>query len=74
MRKRKKYNLTDEERTRKRERVKELVEEKQKAYIDKPTILYCDDKSHPLFTIKVTVDKPVAVCYYCSKMWILKDA
>ena len=48
--------------------------QKEKVYVDHPTSFNCPDKSHPLFTIHVTVDKPVAVCYYCSKTWVLKDA
>jgi len=48
--------------------------QKEKVYVDHPTSFNCPDKSHPLFTIHVTIDKPVAVCYYCSKTWVLKDA
>lgn len=48
--------------------------QKEKVYVDHPTSFNCPDKSHPLFTIHVTVDKPVAVCYYCSKTWVLKHA
>ena len=48
--------------------------QKEKVYVDHPTSFNCPYKSHPLFTIHVTVDKPVSVCYYCSKTWVLKDA
>ena len=47
--------------------------QKEKVYVDHPTSFRCPDKSHPLFTIHVTIDKPVAVCYYCSKTWVLNN-
>ena len=47
--------------------------QKEKVYVDHPTSFNCPDKSHPLFTIHITIDKPVAVCYYCSKTWVLND-
>lgn len=71
MLKRKKYNLTAQEREAKRKEVEKLVAEKEKVYLDKPWQGYCDDDTHPLFSILVTKQKPKAVCYYCSKMWIL---
>ena len=50
----------------------ELWNKKEKFYLDAPASFLCPDKSHPSFSILVTKDKPVAVCYYCSKTWILK--
>ena len=49
----------------------ELWDAKEKTYLDEPTTITCPDDSHPRFTIQVTKEKPVAVCYYCSKTWIL---
>ena len=46
---------------------------KEKIYVSEPVVLSCPDKTHPLFTIRVTKEKPIAVCYYCSKTWILKN-
>ena len=51
---------------------KKLWEDKQKVYLDAPKSFKCDDDTHPLFTIHVTKQQPIAVCYYCSKTWILK--
>lgn len=50
---------------------KDLWDKKEKVYVDKPWQGYCDNDDHPLFSIKVSIDKPVSVCYYCSKVWIL---
>jgi len=47
--------------------------EKETFTVDEPCTLSCPDKSHPLFTVKISVDKPVAVCYYCSKVWVLNN-
>lgn len=49
----------------------ELWEKKEKIYLAEPNTITCPDSSHPKFTIQVTKQKPVAVCYYCSKTWIL---
>lgn len=51
----------------------ELWNKKEKFYLNEPASFLCPDKSHPSFSILVTKDKPVAVCYYCSKTWILKN-
>lgn len=64
------YNLSEDERAINWLKKHQLMEEKEKVYIDKPWQGYCDNADHPLFTIKVTVDKPQASCYYCSKTWI----
>ena len=67
------FNLTEQEQIEKAKKRVERFNEKEKVYVKEPVTLYCDDESHPLFSIKVTVDKPIAVCYYCSKTWILEQ-
>ena len=68
----KKYSLTEKEKLNKAAKRAALIQEKEKVYLSEPWQGYCDNNDHPLFSIKVTVDKPYGVCYYCSKMWILK--
>lgn len=46
---------------------------KEKIYVNEPVVLSCPDKTHPLFTINISEEKPIAVCYYCSKTWILNN-
>lgn len=70
--KRKRYNLTTAEKVNRAAKNAALIQEKEKVHLSEPWQGYCDNDDHPLFSIKVTVDKPWAVCYYCSKMWILK--
>ena len=70
--KRKRYNLTTAEKVSKAAKNAALVQQKEKVYVDSPWTGSCDNSDHPRFTISVTVDKPWSVCYYCSKMWILK--
>lgn len=72
--KRKRYNLSEDERAIDWLKKQQLMEEKEKVFLEKEWHGYCDNTEHPLFTIKVTIDKPKAVCYYCSKMYILKDS
>jgi len=50
-----------------------LWQDKEKFIVDKTGSWACPDDSHPLFTIMLTKEKPVAVCYYCSKTWIYRD-
>ena len=50
-----------------------IVMKKEIIYVNDPIVLSCPDKSHPLFTINITEEKPIAVCYYCSKTWILNN-
>ena len=69
----KKYNLSDEEKSQRQEIKKHLFNNKEKHFVDEPFTGYCDNTDHPLFTVKVTVDKPVCACYYCSKVYILKN-
>lgn len=57
----------------KEENRKELWSKKEKNYVDKVGSFPCPDDTHPLFTIKVTKEK-VGVCYYCSKVFIYKEA
>ena len=71
--KKSKYNLSQEEYELKQQRKAKLMSEKEKQYVTAPFNGYCDNTDHPLFSIKVTVDKPWAACYYCSKMWLLKE-
>ena len=56
----------------KQQNKQELWEQKEKFYVNKESSFPCPDDSHPLFTLKVTKDKP-AVCYYCSKTFIYTD-
>ena len=72
MMKRKRYNLTPEEKVQQRANRDQLISIKEKVYVSEPWHGYCDNTDHPLFTIKITVDKPFAPCYYCSKTWILE--
>lgn len=51
----------------------ELWDKKEKKYISEPATFKCPEESHPMFTINVSVEKPVGVCYYCSRVWILKN-
>ena len=51
----------------------ELVQQKEKTFVDRPWQGYCDNEDHPRFTIKVDYNKKWAACYYCSKIWILDD-
>lgn len=69
----KRYNLTPNELTERWIAKSNLMADKEKVYTKEPWQGYCDNADHPLFTIKVTVDRPVAACYYCSKTWIYKD-
>lgn len=71
--KRKRYNLTDEEKDKLRQTRKHLMDKKETVILDDVWHGYCDNADHPLFSIKVTIDKPFGVCYYCSKVWKLKD-
>jgi len=50
-----------------------LWQDKEKFIVDKTGTWSCPDDSHPLFTIKLTKEKPVASCYYCSKTWIYRE-
>ena len=67
------YNLSLEQKLRKKIEKQRLFEEKEKVYINAPWQGYCDNNDHPLFTIKVTKERPHAACYYCSKIWILGE-
>lgn len=67
----KRYNLTAQEKVQKQLKRAELIQKKEKEFVDKPWQGYCDNEDHPLFTIKVDYNKKWAACYYCSKMWIL---
>jgi hypothetical protein len=72
--KKKRFNLTEDEQQEKITNRYVLIAKKEKAYVEQPWQGYCDNTDHPLFSINVTVDKPWAACYYCSKLWILKNA
>ena len=50
-----------------------LWDDKEKIYVSKESTFTCPDTDHPMFTIKVTKDKP-GICYYCSKVFIYKEA
>lgn len=69
----KRYNLNAQEQMQKQLKRAALFQEKEKVFVDKPWQGYCDNEDHPRFTVKVSVDKPWAACYYCSKVWILED-
>jgi hypothetical protein len=69
---RKRYNLTPEEQARHWVAKDYLMKQKEKVYVSEPITCICDNPDHPIFTIKVIVDNPVATCYYCSKTWILE--
>jgi hypothetical protein len=70
---RKRFNLTEQEQLELRQQKNRMMLEKERVFISEPWQGYCDNADHPLFTIKVTVDKPVASCYYCSKTWIWRN-
>ena len=67
------YNLSDAEFAKKQASKAELMAKKEKVIVTEPFTGSCDNTEHPHFTIKVTVDKPWAACYYCSKLWILEE-
>ena len=69
----KRFNLSEEEKKERISRKRELFLEKEKVFVDEPFVGYCDNTDHPLFTVKVTVDNPMCACYYCSKVYILKN-
>lgn len=69
----KRYNLDAQEQMQKQLKRAELIQQKEKVFVDKPWTGYCDNEDHPRFSIKVDYNKKWAVCYYCSKMWILND-
>ena len=68
----KRFNLTRREKIARSARRSVLIQEKEKVFLDEPWTGDCDNKDHPRFTIKVDYNKKWAVCYYCSKMWLLK--
>ena len=47
--------------------------DKEKFAVYEPCTIRCPDTSHPAFYLKISVDKPWAVCYYCSKTWTLEE-
>ena len=67
------YNLSQAEYEVKMRSKAELMAKKEKILVNKPWHGYCDNKDHPLFSIKVDYNKKWAACYYCSKLWILND-
>lgn len=69
---RQRYNLSAEQKLQKQLKRAELIQKKEKVFLDKPWRGYCDNDEHPLFTINVTEQKPFSACYYCSKVYILK--
>ena len=73
MLKRKRYNLSAQEIVAKNVRKAQLMQEKEKVFLTDEWSGYCDNTDHPLFSIKVTHQKPWAACYYCSKLWILTN-
>lgn len=66
------YNLNAQEKLNKELRKAKLIQEKEKVFLKSEWQGYCDNTDHPLFSVKVTYEKPWATCYYCSKMWILE--
>ena len=54
-------------------RKEELWASKEKIYVTQECSFTCPDKDHPMFTINVTKNKP-GICYYCSKVFIYKEA
>lgn len=46
---------------------------KEKFAVYEPCTIRCPDTSHPVFYLKITIDRPTAVCYYCSKTWTLEE-
>jgi uncharacterized Zn-finger protein len=73
MLKRKRYNLNAHELMHKKLKRAELFQQKEKVFISDEWSGYCDNTDHPLFSIKVTKQKPFAACYYCSKVWMLTN-
>jgi hypothetical protein len=73
MLKRKRYNLTAQERIHRNLKRAELIQQKEKVFLTDEWSGYCDNTDHPLFSIKVTKQKPYAACYYCSKLWMLTN-
>ena len=51
----------------------ELWANKEKIYVTQECSFTCPDTDHPMFTINVTKSRP-GVCYYCSKVFIYKQA
>ena len=66
------YGKSLQEKLQHQVRKQELFDKKEKIYLTEEWTGSCPEEDHPLFTIKVTKEKPFAVCYYCSKTWILK--
>ena len=73
MMRKKRYNLSPQEIISRNVRKAELFQQKEKVYLDKPWVGYCDNTDHPLFSIKVDENKKWCACYYCSKVWILGE-
>lgn len=73
MLRRKRYNLNAQELMHKKLRRAELIQQKEKVFLTDEWSGYCDNTDHPLFSIKVTKQKPYAACYYCSKLWMLTN-
>jgi len=73
MLKRKRYNLNAQERILRNLKRAELIQQKEKVFLTDEWSGYCDNTDHPLFSIKVTKQKPYAACYYCSKLWMLTN-
>lgn len=69
---RKRFNLTEQEKSQLRQKKLDMLMEKETVWLNEPFHGYCDNADHPLFTIKVTLDKQICACYYCSKVYILK--
>jgi len=49
----------------------DLWAKKDITYIPEPAQFSCPDNTHPLFTINASKKRP-GVCYYCSKVYIVK--
>lgn len=73
MLRRKRYNLDAQEQMQKHLKRAELIQQKEKVFLTDEWSGYCDNTDHPLFSIKVTKQKPYAACYYCSKLWMLTN-
>jgi len=73
MLRKKRYNLSLQEKMQKQLKRAELIQQKEKVFLTEPWQGYCDNEDHPLFSIKVTREKTFAACYYCSKLWILNE-
>ncbi len=67
----KRFNLSQVEQEQKNIRQADLIEKKEKVLLTDEWSGYCDNNDHPLFSINITYSKPWAVCYYCSKLWLL---